>query len=333
MLRSATKMTTLLLFNRTVMRIVFLDADTTQKGDLDWSLFSSIGEVTHYALTNPDEVTSRIQDADIVVTNKVKLGREHFELSPRLQMVAVLATGYDIIDIQAAKDHKVTICNIPSYSTASVAQTTFALLLELTHAVRKHSDAVHEGDWTSSPTFSFWRQPLIELSGKRFVVVGYGNIGKEVARIAEAFGMHVVVSSLRNTDRSAPYPFFPIQEALQMADVVSLHCPLTESTTRCVDELWLQNMKPNAYLINTSRGGLIDEHAMASALLRGDIAGYAADVLSVEPPLEDHPLLGMPRCILTPHFAWASLASRERLWKTCAENIQAFIEGTPKNVV
>jgi len=315
------------------MRIVFLDSATVQKGDLDRSLFSDLGEIDMWDSSSPEEIGERIASADIVVTNKVRLERQHFGQCQNLKLVCILATGYDIIDLAAAGEQVVVVCNVPGYSSDSVAQTTFALLLELTHGIGQHNQAVHAGEWTSSPTFSFWKQPLVELAGKIFVVVGYGAIGKKVADIANAFGMKVIVTSLRARSHDSSYEQLPLEDALAQADVVSLHCPLTDENRAMFDRRVLEQMKPSAFLVNTARGGLVQEQDLADVLQAGLIAGYACDVLSTEPPSSSNPLLSAPRCIISPHLAWASLEARQRLWKTCADNIRAFMAGNPQNTI
>lgn len=316
-------------------KIVVLDARPADVGDMDWSSLHALGELTLHEHTALAEVAARIQDADIVLTNKVALPASAFEAAPNLGLVSVLATGYDVIDLKAARRAGVTVCNVPAYSTASTAQTAVALLLELTQHVGAHDVAVKAGDWTRSPWFAFWNFPLTELDGKTLVVIGLGSIGGRVASICEALGMKIIAAHLpgRQSKSDSPYPRLPLDEALPLADVVSLHCPATPETRGLVNAGFLAKLKSSAFLLNTSRGVLIDESAVAHALKNGKLAGFAADVLSVEPPPADNPLLSAPNCILTPHIAWASTESRRRLLDVSAKNLRAFLEGKPQNVV
>ncbi|MBW3637624.1 MAG: D-2-hydroxyacid dehydrogenase [Armatimonadetes bacterium] len=316
-------------------QIVVLDARPADVGDMDWSPLRALGELTLHPNTAPDELAARLQSADIVLTNKVALPASAFEAAPNLGLVSVLATGYDVIDLEAARRAGVTVCNVPAYSTASTAQTTVALLLELTQHAGAHDTAVKAGDWTRSPSFSFWNFPLTELDGKTLLVVGLGAIGGRVAAVCEALGMKIIAAQLpgRRSKSDSPYPRLPLDEALPRADVVSLHCPATPETRGLVNGEFLSQLKPSAFLINTARGVLIDEIAVAEALQSGKLAGFAADVLSVEPPPADNPLLSAPNCILTPHIAWASTESRRRLLDVSAKNIEAFLDGRAQNVV
>ena len=316
-------------------KIVVLDARPADMGDMDWSPLRALGELTLHPNTAPDEVAARIAQAHIVLTNKVKLPASAFEAAPALQLVSVLATGYDGIDLEAARRAGVTVCNVPAYSTASTAQTAVALLLELTQHAGAHDGAVKAGDWTRSPAFAFWNFPLCELDGKTLVIIGLGSIGQRVAAVCEALGMKIVVGALagRESKSDSLYPRLPLDDALPLADVVSLHCPATPETRGLVDAEFLGKMKPSAFLINTSRGVVLDESAVANALKNGKLAGFAADVLSVEPPPADNPLLSAPNTILTPHIAWASTESRRRLLSVSAENVRAFLDGNAQNVV
>lgn len=316
-------------------KIVVLDARPADVGDMDWSPLRELGELTLHENTLPDQVAARLADAQVVLTNKVKLPISAFEAAPNLKLVSVLATGYDVIDLEAARRANVMVCNVPAYSTASTAQTCVALLLELTHHAGAHDAAVKAGDWTRSPSFAFWNFPLSELDGKTLVVVGLGSIGGRVAAVCEALGMKILVGALagRESKSDSPYPRLPLDEALALADVVSLHCPATPATRGLVNAEFLGKMKPSAFLLNTSRGVVLDEKAVAEALHGGKLAGFAADVLSVEPPPADNPLLSAPNTILTPHIAWASTESRRRLLAVSAENVRAFLEGKAQNVV
>ncbi|RYX83550.1 D-2-hydroxyacid dehydrogenase [bacterium] len=317
------------------LKIVVLDAFPTDVGDMDWSGLQELGEVTLYPTTPPEQVAERIADADIVYTNKVKLPAAAFEAAPKLKLVSMLATGYDGIDLEAARKAGVTVCNVPAYSTASTAQTTIALLLELTQHVGAHNASVKAGEWTKSPAFSYWKFPLAELDGKTLLLVGTGSIGTRVGIICEALGMKVLSAQLpgRAPKSESRYPRLTLDEALPMADVVSLHCPATPETRGMVDSAFLAKMKPTAFLVNTARGVVVNEADAAQALQDGKLAGFAADVLSVEPPPADNPLLSAPRCIITPHIAWGTTESRTRLMEANVKNLKAFMAGTPQNVV
>ena len=315
------------------MQIVVLDAVPLDSGDLDWAPLEALGNVTRYDATPAELVNERLADAEVAYTNKVRLGAANFAAAEKLKLVGVLATGYDTVDLPAARAAGVTVCNVPAYSTESVVQTAFALLLELTHGVAAHSTAVHEGAWCESPTFCFWLQPLVELAGKTFAIVGAGNIGRRVADVANAFGMKVLVADPADVELPAFADRVTLEEAFARADVLSLHCPLNDRTRGLVNAERLATMKTGAFLINAARGPLIDESAVAAALHAGTLGGYGADVLSVEPPTRKNPLLGAPRCVITPHLAWASLEARRRLWATSIANLAAFLAGDPKNVV
>jgi glycerate dehydrogenase len=310
--------------------IVVLDGYTLNPGDLDWSELRSLGLCTIHNRTLPDEIIHRANEAEIVLTNKTVLSKEILEQLPRLRYIGVLATGYNVVDIAAAKKLSITVTNVPAYSTHSVAQTVFALLLELTHHAGHHSAEVRNGRWSANPDFSFWDFPLVELRGKTFGIVGYGNIGQAVARIAAAFEMNVVIST--RTARTSGDSFTDTETLLKTSDIVSLHCSLNDETQNLINAKRLAIMKPSAYLLNTGRGGLIDEYALANALNNELLAGAGLDVLSIEPP-KDNPLLSAKNCIVTPHIAWASRSARERLMDAVVHNVQSFIEGKPVNVV
>lgn len=318
------------------MNIVVLDAHPLDAdGDLDWTPLRALGTLTLHARTAPAEVSARLGDADVVYTNKVRVGGAEFDAAPRLRLVSVLATGYDVIDTAAARAHNVTVCNVPGYSSPSTAQTTIALLLELCHHVGAHAQAVQGGAWRKANVWSFWNEAPVELAGKTLVIVGLGAVGRRVARIAKALDMNVVAAALpgRSNDNASLPPRRLLDEALEMADVVSLHCPLTPQTRGLLNAERIARLKPAALVINTARGPLVEEGALAEALQAGRLAGYAADVLSVEPPEADNPLLSAPRCLITPHFAWASRASRQRLLEASVANLRAFLAGAPQNVV
>ncbi|BCM93914.1 glycerate dehydrogenase [Abditibacteriota bacterium] len=317
------------------IKIVVLDARPADVGDMDWSALEELGELNLYPNTSPAEVIARIADADVVYTNKVKLPAAAFEAAPKLSLVSVLATGYDVIDLDAARKAGVTVSNVPAYSTASTAQTAVALLLELTHHAGAHDMSVKSGDWANSPSFAYWKFPLTELDGKTLLLVGTGSIGTKVGTICEALGMKVLSAQLpgRSSKSDSPYPRLTLDEALPMADVVSLHCPATPDTHGLANTAFLAKMKPTAFLLNTARGVVVNEADVAQALFDGKIAGFAADVLSVEPPPAENPLLSAPHTVLTPHIAWASTESRRRLLDVSAQNLKAFLNGTPQNVV
>lgn len=317
------------------MKIVVLDGYALNPGDLSWEALNAIGEVIVYDRTPPALIHERAKDAEILFTNKTPLRQADLELLTQLKYIGVLATGYDVVDIKAAARKGIVVTNIPAYSTASVAQLTFALVLELMNQVGKHSDAVHQGAWSSSADFSFWLQPQLELAGKNFGIIGYGAIGEQVARIATAFGMHVLAHK-RQQPLEVPMENFKWasrDEVLEQSDIISLHCPLTEQTEGMINQESLARMKQTAYLINTARGKLIVERDLADALNQGKIAGAGLDVLSTEPPTKDNPLLGARNCIITPHVAWATTAARKRLMDIAVENLQAFLAGQPVNQV
>lgn len=312
-------------------RIVVLDGHVANPGDLSWSGLEALGSLTVFERTRPEDVAELLRDASVAVTNKTVLPRAVFAACPALRFVSVLATGTNVVDLEAARDHDVVVSNVPAYSTASAAQHTIALLLALALRVEEHSASVHAGDWTRSPDFSYWTSPLVELSGLTLGIVGFGAIGERVAAIAQALGMNVIVHT--RTERAAPaVRFVDKHTLLEESDVVSLHCPLTPETRNFIDEAALARMKPSAFLLNASRGPVVDEHALARALTSGRIAGAAVDVLDQEPPRADCPLLGLPRCIITPHIAWATHAARSRLLAQTTENVRAFLAGAPVNV-
>lgn len=318
------------------MRIVVLDGFTLNPGDLSWATIEKLGETLVYERTRPEEVADRLEGAEIALTNKVVLDAAMLRrLSPTLRYIGVLATGYNVVDVEAARELGICVTNIPAYSTASVAQMVFSHLLNLTNHVAYYTQqAVDEGKWVASQDFCFCDRPLTELAGRTMGLVGLGRIGSAVANIAQAFGMKVVAYTSKRQEELPGYiRKAGMDEIFMQSDVVSLHCPLTEDTRYLVDEKRLHMMKKNAILINTGRGPLIDEAAVANALNQGKLGAYAADVLSVEPAQADNPLLSAPRVQLTPHIAWATREARERLMQICALNIAHFIEGNPQNTV
>lgn len=320
-------------------RIVVLDADPALGSaahpadpQLSTRELAELGELTIKTGTRPDQVLAQLQGADIAVTNKVVLSREHFEQLPQLKLISILATGVNVVDLDAATDHGITVCNVPGYSTASTAQHTFALLLELCHHVGSHAASVRAGKWAESPSFSYFETDLLELDGLTMGIVGYGAIGERVASSALAFGMRVLVHT-RTPKDDARVSFVDKETLLRRSDIVSLHCPLTQETHHFIDAEALSIMRPEAFLLNCSRGPVIDENAVCASLMSGKLRGAGLDVLSSEPPGKDHPLLTAPNCIVTPHIAWASSAARRRLLSATAENVRLFLSGTPQNVV
>lgn len=312
------------------MKLVILDAYTANPGDLEWPTFSEFSTVNIYPRTSTDEFYERCEGASAILTNKVHLDRSRMESIPTLKYIGVTATGYNIIDIETAKDLGITVCNVPEYCSTSVAQATFSLILELCNHTGQHNLAVKSGDWTQSPDFCFWQKPLIELAGKTFGIVGYGNIGQAVIRIAQAFGMKTIVHT--RTEYASPLVEFVDKKTLfENSDIISLHCPLTDKTDKLVDEYHLSLMKKDAYIINTSRGALIDENALAHALNNDRIAGAGLDVLGLEPPSEDNPLLKAKNTIITPHVAWATHSARKRLIEISYNNLISFLNGQPIN--
>ncbi|MCX8109178.1 MAG: D-2-hydroxyacid dehydrogenase [Verrucomicrobiae bacterium] len=316
------------------MRIIVLDGYTLNPGDLDWSGLEKLGECHVYPRTEPRDVLERAREAEVVLTNKTVLGRDVILQLPTLRYIGVLATGYNVVDVETAKQRGVCVTNVPSYGTESVAQMVFAHLLNLTQHVAEHSNSVRNGNWSRCNDFCYWLTPLIELSGLTMGIVGFGRIGRQTARIANAFGMCVIyydpfVPSVPD-QQARPVP---LDELFCESDVISLHCPLTPETELLVNRDRIALMKPGAFLINTSRGPLVDEHALAEALNSGRIAGAGLDVLSVEPPPANNPLLGAKNCFITPHIAWATQAARKRLMDIAISNVRAFLEGRPQNVV
>lgn len=318
------------------MKIVVLDGYTLNPGDNPWDPIGQFGELAVYDRTPDDQVIERAAGADILVVNKTPVRAAALErLAGRLRHIAVVATGYDIVDVQAARRLGISVSNVPEYGTASVAQLVFALLLELCHRVGDHDRSVKAGDWSSCPDFCYWKQPLVELDGLRLGIVGFGRIGRRVGEIAHAFGMSVAAFDAKPGPPPdyTPFAYLQLDDIFRRSDVVSLHCPLTSSTMRLVDSDRLRLMKSSAFLVNTSRGKLIDQADLADALARGRLAGAALDVVWDEPISPDNPLLQAPNCLITPHMAWATLAARRRLMTTTAENIAAFVAGRPIHVV
>jgi glycerate dehydrogenase len=316
------------------MKIVVLDGYTLNPGDLGWDELHSLGECQLYDRTTADKVVERAQNAEILLLNKTPLPAEAIAQLSNLKYIGVLATGYNIVDIEAAAARNIPVTNVPTYGTNSVAQQTIAHILNLTNHVAHHAQSVAEGGWVSSKDWCYWDSSLIELSGLTLGIIGFGRIGRAVSEMAKAFGMIVQVNDpFYQEDTVAGVKKVELEQLFLESDVVSLHCPLTEETENLLNAQRLSLMKTSAFLINTSRGPLIDESALASALNTGQIAGAGLDVLSVEPPLQDNPLLTAKNCYITPHNSWATRASRERLMKTVIENIRSFLDGKPQNMV
>jgi glycerate dehydrogenase len=317
------------------MKIVILDGYTTNPGDLDWKEFSLLGDTVVYDRTAPGEILDRAREAEILLTNKTFLTEEILSGLPKARYIGLLSTGTNAVDLEAARRRGITVTNIPAYSTASVAQLVFALLLELCMRTGLHDRAVHDGEWVRSADFTFAKSPLVELDGKTMGIVGYGSIGRRVAQIASAMGMKVVASSRTRKEENGieGFRWLELPELLAQADVVSLHCPLTPETKGLINADTIRRMKSTAYLINTSRGPVLDEAAVAEALKVGRIAGAGLDVLSTEPPSADNPLLAAKNCVITPHLAWATAEARARLIRIAAGNVGSFLEGRPVNVV
>jgi len=315
-------------------RIVVLDGYTPNPGDLSWDALRELGDCEIHDRTPPERVIERAAGKEIVLTNKSLLPREAIMALPAMKYIGVLATGYNVVDVAAARERSVPVTNAAGYSTASVAQMTMALMLELTQNVGRHSASARSGAWADCPDFCYWEKPMIELNVLTFGVIGYGKIAKAAIQLAQAFGMRIIVHT-RTVPAAPPgdVRFVSLEDLLRESDVVSLHCPLTDQNLRFINAPGLALMKPTAFLINTSRGPLINEQALADALQSGTLAGAAVDVLSVEPPTPDNPLLSAPNCIVTPHIAWATRASRSRLMEIALDNLRAFLAGNPINVV
>lgn len=316
------------------MKIVILDGYSANPGDLSWKGLEALGDLTVYDRTKPEDTVARAKDADIVLTNKVLIGRKEMEQLPHLIYIGVLATGYNVVDICAAHERGITVTNVPAYSTESVAQMVFAHLLTVTNRTEHYARENRNGRWSANDDFCYWDAPLMELHGKTFGIVGLGNIGKRVAQIALAFGMKV--KALTSKDASSlpdGIQKADLQELLSTSDILSLHCPLTDTTRHFINDETLRIMKPTAILINTGRGPLIDDQAVASALHDGRLAAFCADVLTEEPPRITNPLLKEPNAFITPHIAWASTEARCRLLQVAIDNVRSFLAGSSQNVV
>lgn len=320
--------------DNSTVNICILDGYAANPGDLSWEPLKALGRCTIYDRTAPEQLLERAADADILLTNKVVLREEHLARLPRLKYIGVMATGYNVVDIEAARKRGIIVTNIPAYSTFSVAQMVFAHLLNIAQQVQRHADAVRQGRWSSCQDFCFWETPLLELSGRRIGIVGLGHTGMATARIAMGFGMEVYAYTSKSHLQLPPeIKSVSLDELFSTCDIVSLHCPLTPDTHQLVNAERLRQMKPTAILINTGRGPLVNEQDLADALNSGRLAAAGVDVLSEEPPRPDNPLLTARHCYITPHIAWASLAARQRLMDILVSNLQAFLQGHPIHVV
>jgi glycerate dehydrogenase len=315
-----------------MIKILVTDGYTLNPGDMSWEPIEALGKLTVYDRMKPDEIVEKCKDAAIVLTNKVPFNAAAIEQLPNLKMIGVTATGYNIIDVQAAAKKGIVVCNVPAYGTASVAQHTIALLLELTNQVGKHAASVAAGEWVKAPDFSYQKAPITELAGKTMGIVGWGNIGEQTARIAQAFGMEILYYNPSKKENAfAPWASLP--ELFAKSDYISLHCPLKPENTGFVNNELIGKMKRSACIINTSRGPLINEQHLADALNNGLIAGAALDVLSTEPPPADNPLLSAKNCIITPHNAWISKEARQRVMDITIDNVSSFLREAPVNKV
>lgn len=317
------------------MKIVVLDGNTLNPGDLSWEPLAKLGELTVYDRTAPELTLERMRGAEVVLSNKTVIKREHIEACKELRFLGVTATGYNVIDVAAAKEYGIPVCNVPGYSTDAVAQMTFALLLELTNHTAMHSDSVYGGEWSKCKDFCYWKVPIVDLAGKTMGIIGFGSIGQKVAQIATAFGMNVLVYSrtVKPWLETEQIHFTDLDTLLVSSDVVSLHCPLFPETTEIIRKETIARMKDGAYLLNTARGACINEADVAEALKSGKLAGAGADVVSVEPISETNPLLTAPNMVITPHISWASTDSRGRLLQLVADNVEAYQKGCPINNV
>lgn len=314
-----------------MIKLTILDGNAVNPGDLNWSEFEKITDLTVYPRSPKEEIIKRIGNSDAIFLNKIEITEDIIQACPNLKYIGVLATGYNVVDINAAKKHNIVVTNIPAYSTDSVAQHVFSFILNFTNQVALHNQSVQNGDWIKCPDFCYWNTQLMELTGKTLGVFGYGSIGKKVTKIAQAFGMKVICCT------RTPKPDMPeavtFEELLQKSDFITLHAPLTDKTIKIINKESLKLIKPTSYLINTARGGMIDEQALAEALNNNLIAGYAADVVTEEPMSKDSPLIGAKNCIITPHIAWAPKETRIRLQSIALENFKAWMQGKPINQV
>lgn len=313
------------------MKIVVLDGNALNPGDLSWSGIEAFGQLKVYPRTPKESVVSRASGADIILTNKVALDAVMLSCLKDVKYIGLLSTGYNIVDLEYCKNNKIVVCNIPAYSTFSVAQMTFALLLEIAVATKTHSDSVKAGQWSQCLDFCYWKQNIIELSGKTFGIVGYGQIGRQVAEVAKSLGMNVIIYSRHKSDDDLR--FCSLQQLYLQSDIISLHCPLNEQSSGMINAVAISQMKDGVIILNTARGGLVDEVDLVAALNNKKVFAYGADVLSQEPPKEDNALIACPNAIITPHIAWASYSARNRLLSIAVQNIKGFLEGNIQNCV
>ena len=313
------------------MKLAILDAHADNPGDLSWKEFEKYAEISLFDRTSQNEIVERAKDCEAIFINKVQISEQVLQKLPKLKYIGVCATGYNVVDLNACSKRNIIVTNIPSYSTMSVAQHVFSLILYFSNHVALHNDSVHNGDWCNSLDFVYWKKPLFELAGKTLGIFGYGNIGSKVAEIGKAFGMKIICNT-RTKKENMP-EFVSFDELLEKSDILTLHAPLTDMTQNIINKNTLSKMKNSAILINTARGGFVVEEDLADYLKNGKIAGYAADVVSVEPMKKDNPLLNCPNCILTPHIAWAPKETRQRLLDIALENFKSWIEGNPINQV
>ncbi|MBO4636608.1 MAG: D-2-hydroxyacid dehydrogenase [Clostridiales bacterium] len=316
------------------MNTVIMDGSAANPGDISWAPLEGFGTLTVYDTTSEDQIIDRCKDADMVITNKTPFKRKTLESLPKLRYIGVLATGFNVIDLDCCRERGIAVTNVPEYSTYATAQMAIALLLEMTNSVALHSSSVHDGDWVRSDQFCYWKMPLTELLGKKVAVVGYGKIGQRVSAILSSMGASVIaVPRVMPEDPAsfAPVRFMTLEEAAPVADIITFHCPLTPDTEGIINRSLLQKCKKGVLIVNAARGGLCNEADMRSALEEGLVGGYAADVVSVEPMKADNPLLHAPNCILTPHIAWAAKETRVRLIDIAADNIRSFLAGGDLN--
>ena len=316
------------------MKIVNIDGCCTNPGDLSWEPFKKYGDFTVYDRTSPEQIYERIKDADIIMINKTVITNEMLDRLPKLKYIALQSTGTNVVDLKEARKRGITVTNIPAYSTNEVAQMVFAYILHITNKVAMHDSAVHSGEWTACPDFCFWKAPLEELNGKTIGIIGFGSIGKRVAKIADAFGMKILANTPHIPSEGYEYiNFVELDKLLRNSDIVTCHCPLNENTEKLINKNTLSLMKQSAILINTSRGPVVDETALAEALNSGSLKAACVDVLSIEPPSGDNPLLHAKNCTITPHISWAAVETRARLLEILEANLKAYLDGKPQNVV
>ena len=316
------------------MKIVVLDGHAVNPGDLSWEFLNVFGEVTVYDTTTKEQVIPRIQDADIILINKIVVDQALLDACPKLKLICVLATGYNVVDCAACAKRGIPVCNVPAYGTDAVAQFTFSLLLELCNRVGLHDQLVHDGQWPKHVGFCFWETPQMELAGKTMGIIGFGRIGRAVGRIAKAFGMQVLAyNRSRCPEGESIGQYVDLDTLLKESDIVSLHCPQTPDTVNLMNQERLSKMKDGAILLNTARGAVVNEKDVVAALTQGKLRGFAADVVSAEPITDTNPLLTAPNCILTPHMAWAPIESRKRILDSVTQSIEGFLAGTPVNTV